>query len=160
MQDKELEKLLQEKADKTEMREFSQVWEEIKGEIVSPKPKKEFKWKKWFPSKTAVSPIRRLLRRDRFERIRRIKSERSFTFSSLIQFSESKSCQCGTDDHKYRRRIKQKHHGKSNGKNDDRALALDVLLPQAPHRIENQNTDADGNTAECVSDHFQIAEIL
>ena len=49
MQDKELEKLLQEKADKTELREFSQVWNEIKGEIVSPKPKKEFKWKKWFP---------------------------------------------------------------------------------------------------------------
>ena len=49
MQDKELEKLLQEKADKTEMREFSQVWEEIKGEIVSPKPKREFRWKKWFP---------------------------------------------------------------------------------------------------------------
>jgi len=33
MQDKELEKIIQEQADKTKMRDFSLVWEEIKDEI-------------------------------------------------------------------------------------------------------------------------------
>ena len=41
MQDKELEKILQEKAEKTEMREFFQVWEEIKDEVVSEKKEKK-----------------------------------------------------------------------------------------------------------------------
>ena len=49
MQDKELEKILQEKAEKTEMREFSQVWQEIKGEIQPPVKEKKFSFKKWFP---------------------------------------------------------------------------------------------------------------
>ncbi len=40
MQDKELEKILQEKAEKTEIREFSQVWDEIKDEVVFEKSKK------------------------------------------------------------------------------------------------------------------------
>ncbi len=49
MQDKELEELLQQKADQIKLRDFSQVWEEIKGEIESPaKPKKKFSWKKRF----------------------------------------------------------------------------------------------------------------
>ncbi len=41
MQDKELEKILQEKADKTEMRDFSLVWNEIKDEVVSEKREKK-----------------------------------------------------------------------------------------------------------------------
>lgn len=41
MQDKELEKVLQEKADKTEMREFSQVWDEIKDEVIPEKKEKK-----------------------------------------------------------------------------------------------------------------------
>lgn len=49
MQNREIEKLLQEKADKTELKEFSVVWEEIKGEIKQPVKEKRFKWKKWFP---------------------------------------------------------------------------------------------------------------
>ena len=49
MQDKELEELLQQEADQVKLRDFSQVWEEIKGEIESPtKPKKKFSWKKKF----------------------------------------------------------------------------------------------------------------
>ena len=50
MQDKELENLLQEKSDEVEMREFSQVWDEIKGEIEKPKPQKKFLWKKFMPA--------------------------------------------------------------------------------------------------------------
>lgn len=49
MQEKELENLLQEKADKVEMREFSQVWNEIKGQIEEPKPQRKFVWKRWAP---------------------------------------------------------------------------------------------------------------
>ena len=41
MQDKELEKILQEKADNTKIREFSEVWEEIKDEIVPQKKEKK-----------------------------------------------------------------------------------------------------------------------
>ncbi len=49
MQDKELEELLQQEADQVKLRDFSQVWEEIKGEIEPPtKPKKKFNWKKKF----------------------------------------------------------------------------------------------------------------
>ncbi len=49
MQDKELEELLQQEADQIKLRDFSQVWEEIKGEIEPPtKPKKKFSWKKKF----------------------------------------------------------------------------------------------------------------
>lgn len=48
MQDKELEKILQEKADKTEMRDFSLVWEEIKGEITPKQKEKKPFWKKKF----------------------------------------------------------------------------------------------------------------
>lgn len=50
MQEKELENLLQEKADKVEMREFSQVWNEIKGQIEEPKPQRKFVWKRWAPA--------------------------------------------------------------------------------------------------------------
>lgn len=49
MQDKEIEKILQEKAEKVEMREFSQVWQEIKGEMQEPEKKKTFGFKRWFP---------------------------------------------------------------------------------------------------------------
>ncbi len=48
MQDKELEKILQEKADKTEMRDFSLVWEEIKGEITPKQKEKKSFWKNKF----------------------------------------------------------------------------------------------------------------
>ena len=41
MQDKELEKVLQEKADNAEMREFSQVWDEIKDEVIPEKKEKK-----------------------------------------------------------------------------------------------------------------------
>lgn len=48
MQDKELEKILQEKADNVKMRDFSEVWEEIKDEIVSQKKEKESIFKNKF----------------------------------------------------------------------------------------------------------------
>ena len=48
MQDKELEKILQEKADKTEMRDFSLVWDEIKDEITPKEKEKTSIWKKKF----------------------------------------------------------------------------------------------------------------
>lgn len=48
MQDRELEKILQEKADKTEMREFSQVWDEIKDEVVFEKREKKSIFKNRF----------------------------------------------------------------------------------------------------------------
>lgn len=58
MQEKEIEKILQEKADKFEMREFSQVWEEIKGEIEQPeKEKKKIRWKKWLPMALASAVL-------------------------------------------------------------------------------------------------------
>lgn len=49
MQDKDLEKILQQKADNVPQKDFSIVWEEIKGEIKQPEKKKKFRWKKWFP---------------------------------------------------------------------------------------------------------------
>ena len=49
MEDKELEKLLQEKADNIKMRDFSEVWNEIKDEIKEPIKEKKFRWKKWLP---------------------------------------------------------------------------------------------------------------
>lgn len=49
MQDKDLEKILQQKADNVPQKDFSIVWEEIKGEIKQPEKKKKFGWKKWFP---------------------------------------------------------------------------------------------------------------
>ncbi|MBQ8196633.1 MAG: hypothetical protein IJZ73_01080 [Clostridia bacterium] len=56
MQDKELERILQEKADKTEMRPFSEVWEDIKGDVVQPEPKKKkFELKKWLPMSLAAT---------------------------------------------------------------------------------------------------------
>ena len=48
MQDKELEKILQEKADNTKMREFSEVWKEIKDEVVSEKKEKKSIFKNKF----------------------------------------------------------------------------------------------------------------
>ncbi len=48
MQDKELEKILQEKADKTEMRDFSLVWDEIKEEVTPKEKEKKSIWKKKF----------------------------------------------------------------------------------------------------------------
>ena len=41
MQDKELEKILQEKAENVKMRDFSEVWDEIKDEIVPQKKEKK-----------------------------------------------------------------------------------------------------------------------
>lgn len=57
MQDKELERLLQEKADEIKMRDFSEVWEEIKGEIQEPVKEKKFRWKKWLPMILASTGI-------------------------------------------------------------------------------------------------------
>ena len=48
MQDKELEKIIQEQADKTKMRDFSLVWEEIKDEITPVEKEKKSIWKKKF----------------------------------------------------------------------------------------------------------------
>jgi len=48
MQNKELEKILQEKADKTEMRDFSLVWDDIKDEILPKEKEKKSIWKKKF----------------------------------------------------------------------------------------------------------------
>ncbi|MBQ7339907.1 MAG: hypothetical protein IJW43_03500 [Clostridia bacterium] len=45
MQDKDLERIIKEKVDKTEMREFTQVWEEIRGEITPPVKEKRG-WRK------------------------------------------------------------------------------------------------------------------
>ncbi len=41
MQDKELEKILQEKADKIEMREFSEVWDKLKDKVAPEKKEKK-----------------------------------------------------------------------------------------------------------------------
>ncbi len=48
MQNNELEKILQEKADNTKMRDFSQVWDEIKDEIKPKEKEKKLFWKKKF----------------------------------------------------------------------------------------------------------------
>lgn len=48
MQDKELEKIIQEQADKTKMRDFSLVWEEIKDEITPVEKERKSIWKKKF----------------------------------------------------------------------------------------------------------------
>ena len=48
MQDKELEKVLQEKADNVKMREFSEVWDEIKDEISTQKKEKKSIFKNKF----------------------------------------------------------------------------------------------------------------
>lgn len=51
MQDKELEKILQEKADQIKIRSFNEVWQDIKSEIegekVVPTKPKKLGWKKW-----------------------------------------------------------------------------------------------------------------
>lgn len=51
MEDKELERILQEKADNVKVRDFSEVWQEIKGEIegekVIPTKTKKLGWKRW-----------------------------------------------------------------------------------------------------------------
>ena len=51
MEDKELERILQEKADNVKVRNFSEVWQEIKGEIegekVIPTKTKKLGWKRW-----------------------------------------------------------------------------------------------------------------
>ena len=56
MQEREIEKILQQKADEIELREFSQVWEEIKGEIDQPE-KKKVRWKKWLPMALASAVL-------------------------------------------------------------------------------------------------------
>ncbi len=48
MQDKELEKIIQEKANKSQMRDFSLVWDEIKDEIKPKQKEKKAIWKKKF----------------------------------------------------------------------------------------------------------------
>lgn len=48
MQDKELEKVLQEKADNVKMRDFSEVWDEIKDEISTQKKEKKSIFKNKF----------------------------------------------------------------------------------------------------------------
>ena len=48
MQDKELEKILQEKADNVKMRDFNDVWDEIKDEIASQKKEKKSFFKNRF----------------------------------------------------------------------------------------------------------------
>ncbi len=57
MQDKDLEKILQQKADNVPQKDFSIVWEEIKGEIKQPEKKKKFGWKKWFPMALASAVL-------------------------------------------------------------------------------------------------------
>ena len=61
MQDKELEKILQEKADQTKMRSFEEVWQDIKSEIegenVMPIKPKKFGWKKWLSLSMASCAI-------------------------------------------------------------------------------------------------------
>ena len=57
MQDKELEKFLQEKADQTKIRDFSEVWNEIKDQIVEPKRKSKRNFKKWLPMVLASAAV-------------------------------------------------------------------------------------------------------
>ena len=57
MEDKELEKLLQEKADNVKMRDFSEVWAEIKDQVQPSVKEKKFKWKKWLPTIMASAVI-------------------------------------------------------------------------------------------------------
>ncbi len=61
MEDKELERILQEKADNVKMRDFSEVWQEIKGDIegekVAPTKTKKVGWKKWLSLSLASCAI-------------------------------------------------------------------------------------------------------
>ncbi len=61
MQDKELEKILQEKADQTKIRSFEEVWQDIKYEIetekVVPTKPKKLGWKKWLSLSMASCAI-------------------------------------------------------------------------------------------------------
>ena len=52
MTKEELEKKLQESADQTEIREFSEVWAEIKDQVEA--PKKKFPWKRLIPIAASV----------------------------------------------------------------------------------------------------------
>lgn len=49
MTNKEIEQKIQESADKIEMRNFEDIWEEIGPQIAAESRKKPIKWKKWMP---------------------------------------------------------------------------------------------------------------
>ena len=49
MQDKELDDLLKESVQKEKTKEFSEVWGQIKGEVLSQKEIKSIFWKRWVP---------------------------------------------------------------------------------------------------------------
>ena len=58
MQDKDFDKLLKESIDKEPIRDFSEVWAEIKDQLEPKKEEKKFSWKKWFPiALTSVAVI-------------------------------------------------------------------------------------------------------
>ena len=58
MQYKDLEDFLQKKADETkEERDFSEVWADIKDQIIVEKPVKKFSFKKWLPTILASTAL-------------------------------------------------------------------------------------------------------
>lgn len=58
MQDKDFDKLLRESVNKEPVREFSEVWAEIKDQLEPKKKEKKISWKKWFPiALTSVAVI-------------------------------------------------------------------------------------------------------
>ena len=58
MEDKEIERILQEKADEIKLRDFSEVWQEIKGQIEKKEEvKPKWTWKKWLPMALASAVL-------------------------------------------------------------------------------------------------------
>ncbi|MBE5737873.1 MAG: hypothetical protein E7348_05675 [Clostridiales bacterium] len=58
MQDKDFDNLLRESVNKEPVRDFSEVWSEIKDQLEPKKKEKKFSWKKWFPvALTSVAVI-------------------------------------------------------------------------------------------------------
>lgn len=49
MEDREIERILQEKADQIKVRDFSEVWGEIKDQLKEEDRKPKWTWKKWLP---------------------------------------------------------------------------------------------------------------
>lgn len=49
MEDREVERILQEKADQIKVRDFSEVWGEIKDQLKEEDRKPKWTWKKWLP---------------------------------------------------------------------------------------------------------------
>ena len=49
MTNREIEQKLQENADKVEMRDFDEIWQEIGPHIVAQQKKRRIRWRRWLP---------------------------------------------------------------------------------------------------------------